>query len=186
MVGEAYGYVQGESLKPYAALLRRLLNSPITRLEGGPVGTQRAPVEHTLIAVRIFALALMMGYFLSGTSIAQTDPYASEQSHVRRSQYQSQLAEFLDSVRVIYFAGSCQVFLSQVDRDMLYKSKENEFADTMETYGVTTSGAFISSIKAAAKEGVDRAKQPAACKFWHDHPEVVDELRREAQIAEEE
>jgi len=33
MVEEAYGYVQGESLKPYAALLVRLLNSPITRSE---------------------------------------------------------------------------------------------------------------------------------------------------------
>ncbi len=31
MVEEAYGYVQGESLKPYAALLVRLLNSPIAR-----------------------------------------------------------------------------------------------------------------------------------------------------------
>lgn len=31
-VGEAYGHVQGESLKPYAALHVRLLNSPITRL----------------------------------------------------------------------------------------------------------------------------------------------------------
>jgi len=32
-VGEAYGHVQGESLKPYAALHVRLLNSPITRGE---------------------------------------------------------------------------------------------------------------------------------------------------------
>jgi RNA polymerase subunit RPABC4/transcription elongation factor Spt4 len=31
MVGEAYGHVQGASLKLYAALLVRLLNSPITR-----------------------------------------------------------------------------------------------------------------------------------------------------------
>jgi hypothetical protein len=31
MVEEAYGYVQGESLKPYAALSEKLLNSPITR-----------------------------------------------------------------------------------------------------------------------------------------------------------
>ena len=30
-VGEAYAHVQGESLKAYAALLWRLLNSPITR-----------------------------------------------------------------------------------------------------------------------------------------------------------
>jgi hypothetical protein len=32
-VGEAYAHVQGESLKAYAALLVRLLNSPITRSE---------------------------------------------------------------------------------------------------------------------------------------------------------
>jgi len=30
-VEEAYGYVQGASLKPYAALLWRLSNSPISR-----------------------------------------------------------------------------------------------------------------------------------------------------------
>jgi hypothetical protein len=34
MVGEAYGHVQGESLKPCAVFLWRLLNSPITRGAG--------------------------------------------------------------------------------------------------------------------------------------------------------
>ena len=33
-VGEAYAHVQGESLKAYAALLWKLINSPITRLGG--------------------------------------------------------------------------------------------------------------------------------------------------------
>lgn len=36
-VEEAYGHVQGESLKPYAALLVRLINSPITRSEGAVI-----------------------------------------------------------------------------------------------------------------------------------------------------
>ena len=96
--------------------------------------------------------------------------YASKQSQIRRSQYQSLLSEYLASVRVIYFADSCQVFLYQVYKDMLYKSKEDEFANTMMTYGVATSAASLASTSAAAKGGVDRAKQPGACKYWHDHP----------------
>jgi len=34
MVGEAYGNVKGESLKPNAALLWRLSNSPVNRGRG--------------------------------------------------------------------------------------------------------------------------------------------------------
>lgn len=33
-VGEAYAYVQGATLKACAAFLVKLLNSPITRIEG--------------------------------------------------------------------------------------------------------------------------------------------------------
>ena len=32
MVGEAYAYVQGESLKAWAVFLVRLTNSPVTRM----------------------------------------------------------------------------------------------------------------------------------------------------------
>ena len=63
MVEEAYGYVQGESLKPYAALLVRLLNSPITRSEG-----------KMKFGVSVLTAALLLGGCATATSLRQGAP----------------------------------------------------------------------------------------------------------------
>ena len=82
-VGEAYAHVQGESLKAYAALHARLINSPITRSE-----EQMKIIVLAVISSLIAASAFAQGGVVSGFQQGQ-----AQQLELQRLQLCNQALE---------------------------------------------------------------------------------------------
>ena len=76
MVGEACAHVQGESLKAQAALLVRLLNSPVTRLGGRSYMVAARKRNLNQIKPKLIGFLLVSALLLNGCALATYNGWA--------------------------------------------------------------------------------------------------------------
>jgi hypothetical protein len=117
-----------------------------------------------LIACAVSAKAQHAGsYDWSRQNIVQVD-------------YKSQSEELFGQIKSLYFAIGCKVVPNEVSLTPYIHSLSQAFEARAHESGVHPNE--TSRMKQAATEGIAKAKEAGACGFWHQHPEMVKEIRR--------
>ncbi len=98
------------------------------------------------------------------------DPYAAQSRHERTIAYQRERGDYDMQVRVLNFAVGCRVIgadeagppVAAAGAALAREGRRLGIADTIDAL-----------TSAAAQAGRQRATQPNACHYWHDHPDAV-------------
>lgn len=132
--------------------------------------------------MRFLAAALLTAAptFLAAQS---SDPYADAPVAVYQQDYQ----QFLESVRVMYFADGCQVFPYAFQaRTFVLIQKINLIDERVKAGLRETDQADLelsSAINDAKNIGLAKSKENNGCNYWHEHPEEVQFIRELANAA---
>ena len=113
---------------------------------------------------------------VSGNHYPQADPYADTVAAARTKEAKQQWEIFLDNLRVIYFAVGCDIFSEQDAQPLI----SERFAYFISRPWIQWNRKVMDE---ARLQGLAKSKIANACSFWHDNPQNLLDMRREAQAA---
>lgn len=168
-VGEACAHVQGESLKAHAALLRRLINSPITRMGDGPMATASVG-KSTLKWICGVSFAFVVVFQLLDFVVGGTDNSNSKSAQDDEA-----------SVTLGFEAVSCGLISAEQANALLMRARHNAVIDSQQAG--TDPQVATDRLDKKKNDGISYA-QTVGCGFWRSHPDMVTFIQSEATVAQ--
>jgi hypothetical protein len=108
----------------------------------------------------------------------QADPYADAYAREQAKDSAQRLKTFEEAIENIYFAVGCRVF----PNGAYVAALVGALAQPLIYSGIDVQGPG-GAADVATQAGLKLALIPGKCDFWKDHPEIVYELRKEAETA---
>lgn len=111
-----------------------------------------------------------------------TQSFAQEERQTASGIYYRKRDQYLNGIRMAYFAVGCGVFASEAGVLPLISASGNE----LQQEATSQSPPIIDNeaqglMRQAAHEGLERSK--TQCQFWKDNPDALHTMVREAEIA---
>lgn len=132
--------------------------------------------------MRVVVALIAFVCLLSSPAWAQeADPYERDYRKELVQQYKAERDAIYEEVEILYSAVQCKVFSDSGETTPYIMARVREFnaryLPEFARRGYQLPGGLI-NVEAAAQRGFARGREPGACDYFRDHPDVVVDLRR--------